>query len=92
MGRRKQKNMEDIVNKYAQSALISAIKLRRYWITQGLSNEEATKRAVKQAIGILESVGLGFEKLLELFYDLRDASNEFIKVIESNIERGESYK
>ncbi|WP_288007905.1 hypothetical protein [Thermofilum sp.] len=92
MGRRKQKNMEEIINKYAESALISAIKLRRYWITQGLSDEEATKRAVKQAIGMLESAGLGFERLLELFYELRNASNEFIKVIENNIERSERYK
>jgi hypothetical protein len=92
MGRKKPKNMEEIINKYAESALISAIKLRRYWITQGLSDEEATKRAVKQAIGMLESAGFGFEKLLELFYELRNASNEFIKVIESNIERSESYK
>jgi hypothetical protein len=87
MGRGKPLTVEEIVNRYAESALISAVRLRRYWISQGLSEEEAVRRAVKQAFGMLASLGVGPEKLLELFYELRSACDAFIKVIEDAVEK-----
>lgn len=86
MGREKPLTVEKIANRYAESALISAVRLRRYWISQGLSEEEAVRRAVKQAFGMLASLGVGPEKLLEFFYELRSACDAFIKVIEGAVE------
>ncbi|MEM3419015.1 MAG: hypothetical protein QXL51_05360 [Candidatus Aenigmatarchaeota archaeon] len=40
---------KDVINKHVESALISAIRLRRYWISQGNSEDEAIKKAIKQA-------------------------------------------
>ena len=81
------KTLEEIVNRYAESALISAVRLRRYWISQGLSEGEAIRRAVKQAVGMLASSGVDPEKLLELFYELRGACDAFIKAIEDVLEK-----
>jgi hypothetical protein len=41
------------INKHIESALISAIRLRRYWISQGDAEEEAIQKAIKQATGML---------------------------------------
>jgi hypothetical protein len=81
-GDMKVKSLDEIVSRYAESALISAVRLRRYWISQGLSEDEAIERALKQALGMLEASGLGYEKLLELFYELQGACAAFIKALE----------
>ena len=81
------KSLEEITYRYAESAAISAVRLRRYWLSQGLSEEEAIDRALKQAIGMLAASGLGPDKLLELFYELKDACEAFIKILEKVIER-----
>jgi type IV pilus biogenesis protein CpaD/CtpE len=73
---------KEMVYRYAESALISAVRLRRYWISQGFSEEEAVRRALKQAVGMLASSGVKPERLLELFYELRDACNAFIRGLE----------
>jgi hypothetical protein len=78
--------LEEAVYRYAESALISAVRLRRYWMSQGLSEDKAIERALKQAIGMLASSGLGPEKLLELFHELRGACEAFIKVLEDYVE------
>jgi hypothetical protein len=78
----KVKSLDEIVSRYAESALISAVRLRRYWISQGLSEDEAIERALKQALGMLQVSGLGPDKLLELFYELQGACAAFIKVLE----------
>jgi hypothetical protein len=71
-----------MVYRYAESALISAIRLRRYWISQGFSEEEAIRRALNQAVGMLASSDVKPERLLELFYDLRNACDAFIRELE----------
>lgn len=78
---------EEATNRYAESALISAVRLRRYWLSQGFSEEEAIRKALKQAIGMLAASGLGPNKLLELFRELKEACNAFIALLE-DIEKG----
>ncbi len=85
MVRVKAKSTEEIVNRYAESALISAIRLRRYWISQGNSENEAITKAVKQAVGMMTASGVPLEKLLELFDELEKASKAFKSMIEEII-------
>jgi len=79
MGRRriKVKPLEEVVNRYAESALISAVRLRRYWMSQGDSEERAIAKAVKQAVGMMASSGTPPEKLYELFDELEKACKAF---------------
>jgi hypothetical protein len=77
---------DEWVVRYAESALISAVRLRRYWLSQGYSEREAVRRAVKQAVGMMASSGLGPEKLLELFKELQKACDSFIAMLEKVIE------
>ncbi len=73
---------DEWVRRHAESALISAIRLRRYWLSRGRPESEAIEKAVKQAIGMMASSGLEPEKLLELFRDHRRACDAFIKMLE----------
>ena len=82
------KTSEEVVNRYAESALISAIRLRRYWLSQGFSEDEAISRAVKQAVGMMKASGRRPEELLALFKELREASEAFITMLEKVIEKG----
>jgi len=65
IGKMKVKPIKEIVNRYAESALISAIRLRRYWLSQGLSEDEAISRAIKQAVGMMRASGRKPEELLQ---------------------------
>lgn len=76
------KQTHEIFDRYAESALISAVRLRRYWLSQGLSEDEAISRAVKQAIGMMKASGRKPEELLELFRELSEASKAFITALE----------
>lgn len=76
-------------NRYAESALISAIRLRRYWLSQGLSDEEAISRAVRQAVGMMKASGKKPEELLELFMELHEAVKSFISILEKDIKKSE---
>ena len=83
MSRRKRiVSIEEAVNRYAESALISAVRLRRYWMSQGDTEDKAVEKAVNQACGMMAATGLGPEKLLELFYELKGACDAFIRVLE----------
>ncbi|MEM1672709.1 MAG: hypothetical protein QW341_03930 [Candidatus Bathyarchaeia archaeon] len=87
MGRLRVKPLQEIVNRYAESALISAIRLRRYWLSQGLSEDEAISRAVKQAVGMMKASGRKPEELLELFRELHEASKAFITMLEKVVKK-----
>jgi hypothetical protein len=78
--------MEEYLNRYAESALISAIRLRRYWMSQGCSEKEAISRAVKQAAGMMASSGVPLQKLIELFQQLEKASSAFREML-INVEK-----
>ena len=66
------KPLEEVVNRYAETALISAVRLRRYWMSQGDSEERAIAKAVKQVVGLMTSSGVPPEKLYELFDELEE--------------------
>jgi len=70
-----------IINLHVESALVSAIRLRRYWMTQGYSEKEAMEKALKQATGMLKSLGISPKKLYESFDDLEKTCKSFKKMI-----------
>ena len=86
MGKIEVKPVKEVVNRYAESALISAIRLRRYWLSQGLSEDEAISRAVKQAVGMMKASGRKPRELLELFRELQEASKAFVNMLEKIVE------
>ncbi len=72
---------EEAVARYAESALVSAVRLRRYWLSQGVSEEVAIERAITQASGMMASSGASLEKLIELFEDLNSACGSFVDML-----------
>ena len=83
----KVKPVHEVINRYAESALISAIRLRRYWLSQGLTEDEAISRAIKQAVGMMKASGRKPEELLQLFKELEEASKAFVAMLEKVVEK-----
>ncbi len=75
-------SLEEAVNRYAESALVSAVRLRRYWLSQGLPEDEAIGRAVRQASGMMASSGAPLDALIELFTELKGACDAFVEMLE----------
>ena len=75
--------LEEAVNRYAESALVSCVRLRRYWMSQGLSEDKAIERAVNQASGMMASSGASLDKLIDLFNQLYDACDLFVEMLET---------
>ena len=69
-------------DKQAEAALISAIRLWRYWVRQGVDERIAFANALKQAIGMLRASGKSPDVLLEELQDLKTACNSFIRKLE----------
>ena len=74
--------ISEVLDRYAESALVSAIRLRRYWIMQGDSPERATEKAVRQATGMMASSGVPISRLIKLFQEMKNAADAFIKMLE----------
>jgi len=74
--------VSEIVDRYAESALVSAIRLRRYWMAQGDSPERATEKAVRQAVGMISSSGVPISRLIGLFQEMKNAADAFIEMLE----------
>jgi hypothetical protein len=83
----KVKPLQEAITRYAESALISAIRLRRYWKSQGLSEEEAIRKALKQAFGMLNSSGIPPKELYKLFDELEKVCGVFKKVFKDIISK-----
>jgi len=66
---------EEAVDRFAESSAISAVRLYRYWISQGNSREEAVQKAVKQAIGMMASSGTDLGRMVILLRELASAAN-----------------
>lgn len=81
-GKIKVKSMKGIVDRYAESALVSAIRLRRYWLSQGKAEDVATERAFNQALGMMASSGVPIKRLRELFAETEDVSRTFGVMLE----------
>ncbi len=77
----KVKSVEEAVNRYAESALVSAVRLRRYWLSQGNSESEAVEKAVNQASGMMASSGASVDTLIDLFNELERACGAFVEML-----------
>lgn len=48
-------DVDKAVARYTESAILSAVRLIRYWKSRGYSEEEAVNKAVNQALGMIKS-------------------------------------
>ncbi|MEM0014925.1 MAG: hypothetical protein QXS42_01125 [Zestosphaera sp.] len=55
--------------RYVEGAIISALRLYRHWRKRGLSKDEAFRRSVKQALGMVEVSGLSREEVTDVLED-----------------------
>ena len=72
---------EELLDRYAESALVSAVRLRRYWLSQDVSESVAIDRAVRQAAGMMAASGLSVDRLIDLFGDLKSACDGFVEML-----------
>jgi hypothetical protein len=83
----KDRSRDEVKTRYAESALISAIRLRRHWMSQGLPEDVATDRALSQAVGMMFSSGVPLERLIELFDELQGVSQMFKEGLKDILKR-----
>lgn len=62
--------------RYVEGAIISALRLYRHWRKRGLTKEEAFRRSVKQALGMVEVSGLSKEEVTDVLEDFRRILDE----------------
>jgi predicted glycoside hydrolase/deacetylase ChbG (UPF0249 family) len=74
--------LEEAVDRFAESSAISAVRLYRYWVSQGNSRDEAIRKAVKQATGMMASSGASLEKMVYLLRELASASKALAEAAE----------
>jgi len=70
---------------YVMRALISAFKLRRRWLAAGNDEETATRKALKQACGMLDDYDVPHIKLLKMFRDTANSSRTFVMEIQREL-------
>lgn len=81
-------SLDECVRRYVVSSVGSALKLNRYWKKKGLSDEEAEKRALNQAVGmIISGYGNDLEKAKNSIMELRYWCDKLISKIEPNCTR-----
>lgn len=79
------KSINESLKRYVESALISAVRLKRHWVSKGKSEEEVIEKATKQAFGMLKSSGASLETMSKLFDELDEATQVIKKVIDNAI-------
>lgn len=67
---------EELRRRYVEGAIISALRLYRHWRKRGLTKNEAFKRSVKQALGMMEVSGLSREEVVDVLEDFRKILDE----------------
>lgn len=67
---------EELRRRYVEGAIISALRLYRHWRKRGLTKNEAFKRSVKQALGMMEVSGLSKEEVIDVLEDFRRILDE----------------
>lgn len=67
---------EELRRRYVEGAIISALRLYRHWRKRGLTKNEAFKRSVKQALGMMEVSGLSKEEVIDVLEDFRKILDE----------------
>jgi len=74
---------EETQKRYVEGAVISGLRLYRHWRKRGLSKDESFKRAVKQALGMMEVSGLDKNEILEVMEDLKMFIDEIINELKN---------
>lgn len=69
-------SQEELRRRYVEGAIISALRLYRHWRKRGLTKNEAFKRSVKQALGMMEVSGLSKEEVIDVLEDFRRILDE----------------
>ncbi|OYT49589.1 MAG: hypothetical protein B6U73_05165 [Desulfurococcales archaeon ex4484_204] len=72
------KPKEEAWRRYVEGSVVSALRLYRHWVRRGLNREEALRRAVKQAVGMIESSHLSEEEVIKVLEDLRGMAEAII--------------
>jgi hypothetical protein len=67
----KVKSIEETVARYAESAVPSAVRLKRYWMSRGYSEKTAMDKATSQALGMLRA-SVEPRKALELLKETEE--------------------
>jgi hypothetical protein len=74
------------VIKDVESSLTYAIRLYRYWLAQGKSNEEAMKKAVEYVVHLMRSstpiLFLARNEMIEFLSELKFACSEFLEELQ----------
>ncbi len=68
--------------RYVEGAIISALRLKRFWRRRGLSEDEAMRRAVKQAIGMIKVSGLSERDVITILKELKKMTESVLEQIE----------
>lgn len=71
------------VGRYTESAVLSAVRLKRYWIGQGNSEKEATSKALNQALGMIVSGNP--ERSVELLREIEQTSKALRELVKSSV-------
>lgn len=69
--------------RYVEGAIISALRLYRHWKKRGLTKDEAFKRSVKQALGMVEASGLSKEEVVDVLDDFSRILDELRSEVNS---------
>ncbi len=69
--------------RYVEGAIISALRLYRHWKKRGLTKDEAFKRSVKQALGMVEVSGLSKDEVADVLDDFRRILDELRSEVDS---------
>jgi len=56
--------LKEFTDRYTESAILSAVRLKRYWIARGFSEAEATTKAANQAVGMMKAGNWARSKVL----------------------------
>ena len=67
--------------RYVEGAIISALRLKRFWCRRGLSEDEAMRRAVKQAIGMIKVSGLSNTEVITVLKELKKMTEAVLERI-----------
>ena len=81
-------SIDECVRRYVVSSVGSALKLNRYWKEKGLNDEEAEKRALNQAVGmIISGYGNDLEKTKNSIMELRYWCDKLLSEVEPDCTR-----
>ena len=82
------KPREEVLRRYVEGAIVSAARLWRHWLHRGLSEDEAMKRAIKQALNMIKSTDLSSDEVISTLKRVRRITDELLKLLEEESSLG----